>query len=128
MLVTSKRLNIALDALAPGEVQRIPVSLSDGNVGYEILNATNVVDCIDRENSEFMVWKEPDGRQDKTGQYRMFSKLQIDPERARGRHIFRLDGWRIALVVSQDVVELFIQLQVTGASFQLLCTDCTSLH
>lgn len=100
-----------------------PVSISDGSTDFELLNVTDIVDCIDREKSDFVSWTEADGRPDKTGQFRMFSKLRIDVLRAIGHHIFRIKGWGVALIASQDVVDIFKRLEVTGVSFELVSTD-----
>ena len=56
---------------------------------------------MDETRSEIMRWKHEDGRPDKVGRYRMVGNLTIDPTRVRNRHIFRIDDWEIALIVSE---------------------------
>jgi hypothetical protein len=85
----------------PSAVQLLPLSLPEACEGYRILVATKSVHCIDEANSEFTTWGVSDGRPDKVGEYRMFSRLRLNPAAVpAGVHVFRVVGWRAALVVS----------------------------
>jgi hypothetical protein len=85
----------------PNAVQLLPLALPKVQTPYHILVATLAVRCVDEANSNFMVWGSNDGRPDKVGQYRMFTRLRVDraavPE---GTHLFRVEGWPVALIVS----------------------------
>lgn len=118
MIVTPKRLNDTLQALTGAAIQRIPVEIETSNESYEILNVLDTVECISVERSEFTKWGPEDGRPDKVGQFRMITKLFIEPEKANAHKIFRLLEWKIALIVSDSVKNLLEEQKVTGVVFQ----------
>jgi prolyl-tRNA synthetase len=43
--------------------------------------------------------------------------LRIDPTKVEGAHIFRPWGWRVALLVSEDVKEALEREGLTGTRF-----------
>ena len=48
-------------------------------------------------------WTLDDHRPDKVGQYRMIVKLVIDSARTGDASIFRVSGWRVAVIVSSQL-------------------------
>lgn len=101
-------------------VQRIPVGIAESMSRFDILNVLDVVECIDDVKSVYTRWHENDGRPEKTGQYRMIVDLRIDPERARGHHLFRPKEWDVALIVSDRMKNALEELEVTGLEYQLV--------
>jgi len=118
MVVTPARVNAALAQLAGAVVQRFPVDVEGSSREYEILNVCDLVPCVDETRTYVMRWGEADGRPDKVGEYRMLADLRINAEAAAGHHMFRIAGWPIALIVSQETKQLFEQFGVTGVSYQ----------
>jgi hypothetical protein len=105
-------------AVAGRDLQRIPVRLAN-RTGYEILNSLRVIDALDETRSEFMKWTAADGRPDKVGEYRMVTRLRVDPRRLPSdAHFFRLQGWLIALIVSHAVKESMEEAGCLGALFR----------
>ncbi len=102
--------------LNPGVIQGIPVSVEGNSEQYEVLNALDIVDCVDEEHSYFSRWTAEDGRPDRIGDYKM-TTLRIDPERAKGRDLFRVKGWAIALICSEKVKQCLEDAGVTGIRF-----------
>jgi hypothetical protein len=47
----------------------------------------------------------------------MIMKIWIDPAIALGHHTYRIDGWSIALIVSAQVKDMFVQHHVSGVEF-----------
>lgn len=84
---------------------------------YYIFNASSCVSCVDERKSEFIKWTPEDGIPSKVGLYRQMSRLIVDPNQIRGEDIFRVKGWRIALIASEVVKERFEQHNVTGISY-----------
>lgn len=83
------------------DIQFIPVGIN--GVEYFILNVLAEVECVDEDVSLFSKWEGGSLiRPDKAGQYKYFEKLIVDAERAKGFNIFRLAGWRVALIVSEE--------------------------
>jgi len=120
MIVTPAKLNAKLNELVGPAVQRIPATVNARGDQFEILNVCELVDCIDEAKSEFSKWMKTDGRPDKVGEFRMILKLRIDPTAAAGHHIFRVGGWPIALVASEQVKNLFEANRVTGLKYDLV--------
>lgn len=109
-------------ALPEGTVQAVPVEIDGVDEPYEILNVLDIVDCVDEDRAGFSMfprWTEEDGRPEKIGDYRI-NVLRIDPARAASHDLFRVKGWRIALVCSERIRDLLISHGVTGIQFTLV--------
>jgi hypothetical protein len=122
MIVVHRRVGLLLEELCGDGIQRIPVRVEE-STDYEILNVLDRVKCIDEERSRIMWWNAKDGRREKLGQYRMISRLEIDPSRTEGKPLFRLAGWEIALIASDLIKGAFERAGVTGAKFWPLPWD-----
>lgn len=120
MPVTDSRLNDSLESLSNGGLQRIPVAIDSAAGNYEILNILDCVPCIDSSASVYTRWAAVDGRPDKTGQYRMITKLMLDPKRLAGHHVFRATEWSIAIIVSEQARAVIASCSPSGVSFQLV--------
>lgn len=118
--IATVRLAGAVAGVAGADLQRIPV-LIDNATGYEVLNALRVIKCVDEQRSEFIKWTKDDHRADKAGQYRSVTRLLLDaklvPEHAQ---IFRIDGWKVCLIVSEAVKGVMEEVGCFGASFELV--------
>ena len=112
--VASPRLAEAFARIAGPDLQCIPVRVGSRE-GYNILVTTRLVRCIDEQRSEFMKWTEADGRPDLTGDYRMVTKLHVDTTLIPPDiHIFRILGWEVAVIVSNEMVEAAKAIGATG--------------
>jgi hypothetical protein len=118
MPVVSKTVGEIVRRVAPGAAEFFPVQIEDAVATYEILNAIQLVDCLDKNRSEFTVWTEAANRPEKLGQYRMISILRIDPERARGHHLFRIAPWPVTLVVSDTLKAAIEDVPNLGVVFE----------
>jgi hypothetical protein len=86
------------------EVQFIPVEVEGQMEPYFILNALQVIRCVDEARSdEVFFWRPEDGEPDKVGQYKNVRGLKVDPSRIGDANIFRPWGWRVILIVSERV-------------------------
>lgn len=103
MPVVSNEVRDALAGNSQDGVQFIPTEIEGTSKTYWILNVLQCRKCVDEQRSEFMRWTPEDGRPDKVGQYRMFARLIVNEEATFGAPIFRIDGWRTALIVSEAV-------------------------
>ncbi|SFR71262.1 hypothetical protein SAMN05428960_0358 [Mitsuaria sp. PDC51] len=117
MVVTPAAINEKLGSLAGAAIQRFPV-LTDSDEAFEILNVCDLVECLDETRCHVTRWTPSDGRPEKIGEYRMVVGLKIDANRAAGHHIFRVAGWSIALIVSEDVKKLFENAGLSGVVYQ----------
>ena len=117
MVVLPAAINQELQRLVGSSIQRIPVVIDEDD-RFEILNVCELVECLDDSRSGVQRWTTMDGRPEKVGQYRMVVGLKIDGTLAQGRHIFRVAGWEIGLIVSDDVKRLFEDHDLTGVVYQ----------
>lgn len=118
MVVTPRQLNSAIQKIAGNTIQRIPIEIESSKEPYEILNTLDVVSCVDEEKSEFTKWGPNDGRPDKVGEYRMITKLHIDSEKAKEHVIFRINEWKVALIINSELKKIFEENKITGVVFQ----------
>jgi hypothetical protein len=84
---------------------------------YVVVNFLECRECIDESRSVFVKWGVGDGRPDKIGQYRQVSTLRINPTRVDILDAFRLDGWNVALIVSETIRLAFERQKITGVRF-----------
>ena len=119
ILVVSDRFVRLFERLNVHEVQFIPTRIQ----GHEeepwfILNPLRVIRCIDDARcAEVQYWKPEDGQPEKLGEYRVVAGLRIDPTKVGDTRIFRPWGWRVALVVSEDLKQALEQEGITGTKF-----------
>jgi hypothetical protein len=80
---------------------------------YYALHVWDVADCVDEKLSRFEKFQVDDPvRPDLAGQYSAFFDLVVEPDRAEGKHLFRLTGSGNEIIVSEEVK---IRLEAAGA-------------
>ncbi|WNG21777.1 hypothetical protein F0U63_02700 [Cystobacter fuscus] len=101
------------------EVQFIPVEVEGQKEPWFILNALQIIKCIDDARcDEVLHWLPEDNRPDKQpGEYRNVSGLKVDPEKIGEAHIFRPWGWKVILIVSEHVKRALEEEGITGTKF-----------
>jgi hypothetical protein len=107
-----------LEPLHVDGVQFIPAQV-DGHPGpWYILNSLQIIRCIDDARcEEVQYWKPEDDRPDKLGEYRAVHGLRIDPASVGDAQIFRPWGWRVALIVAEEIKQAFEAEGLSGARF-----------
>ncbi|MCY1076803.1 imm11 family protein [Archangium lansingense] len=117
-VVTEKVVRV-LTELAPGDVQLFPVEVESRPEPYFLVNVTRLIKCIDDAAcEEVLYWQPEDGRPDKVGQYRDVYGMRIDPSKVADARVFRPWGWRVALIVANDVKEALERTGATGLDFR----------
>ena len=116
--IAETALGAAIAPIAGADLQRLPVVI-DGNKNYEALNSVRVIECLDEAESDFTKWTQNDHRPELAGQYRMVTELKVESRRVPpdGQY-FRVEGWRIALIVSQAIRSAMEEVGCRGALFQ----------
>lgn len=117
MPVTSKKTTDILSRLARSSIQFLPAEIENNQNQFMIMNVLDIRNCVNESASEFLKWSEFDNRPDKVGQYRQITRLRINPKMVNGLHVFRIEGWRIALIVSEELRTLFLETGITGVNF-----------
>ena len=120
MPVVREKIGDLIAKFAPSQIQRVPAKIDtiENEKAFEILNVIRSISCLDERRSDVVYWTEYDGRPDKIGQFRMITKLRIDPDRVGREHVFRIDGWKIALVISDQLRRELLASEVTGIHFE----------
>jgi hypothetical protein len=111
--VLSPRAVEALSPILAEFCEFIPIEVEGQPPGFAILNVLRAEDCVDEAASELQIWDASDGRPEKVGQYRQITKLVLKPE-VRVAPIFRVARFKIKLIVSDDVAELFSRHHLSG--------------
>ncbi|REG27233.1 hypothetical protein ATI61_110240 [Archangium gephyra] len=107
-----------LSELAPGDVQLFPVKVGSLPEPYFLVNVARTVKCIDDEASEeVQYWTPEDGEPERVGEYSAVAGLRIDPSKTGDARVFRTWGWKVVLVVSEDVKEALERTGATGMAF-----------
>jgi hypothetical protein len=118
--VVHARAAAVFGEMAPGDVQLIPVEVEGQREPYFLLNITRIVKCIDDEtSSEVRYWMPEDGRPEKIGHYSSVMGMRIDPAKAGDAQVFRPWGWRVVMIVSEDIKLALERIGVTGTKFTL---------
>lgn len=118
MPVLSMRCVKILARIVHHNMQMIPARVEGYPGDYAVVNFTGVVSCIDEQASVFTRWQENDGRPDKIGQFRQMTQLQLDQSKIPPTDkIFRVAGWDVALVVSEEIKNRLKDESVTGLGF-----------
>jgi hypothetical protein len=113
-MVVSAELADALRAQKVSKLEYLPVAIIDhkGKVAsknYSILNPLDLVDCIDREKSEFRPSRILPGEIDK------FDKLVLDEARIpEDRPLFRMKGFNDIALASRALVDVLTKGNFTG--------------
>jgi len=116
--IANTKLAEAIAHFAGKDLQRVPVAIP-GYQGFEILNSVRIIKCLDEQHSEFMKWTKEDHRADLAGQYRMVTRLKIEAVKLPAdAQFFRIEGWRIALIVSEQIKDTMEAHGCKGATFQ----------
>ncbi|MFE8602350.1 imm11 family protein [Archangium violaceum] len=100
------------------EVQFIPVEVEGQAEPWFILNALQVIRCIDDARcDEVFYWGPEDGEPDRIGEYSNVRGLKVDPEKTGDAHVFRPWGWLVVLIVSERVKQAMEEEGITGTKF-----------
>ncbi len=100
------------------EVQFIPVEVEGQAEPWFILNALQVIRCIDDARCDEVFYRLPeDGEPDRVGEYRNVRGLKVDPAKVGAAHIFRPWGWLVVLIVSEHVKQALEAEGITGIKF-----------
>ncbi len=118
ILVVNARFVGLFERLKVQDVQFIPARVEGHAEPYFILNPLRIIRCIDDARSEEVrYWKPEDGQPDKVGEYRVVAGMRIDPTKVGDARIFRPWGWRVALIISEDLKQALEQEGITGTRF-----------
>jgi hypothetical protein len=106
------------EGLGVDGVQFIPAQVQGHPGPWYILNALHILRCIDDARcDQVQYWKAEDGRPEKLGEYRAVYGLRIDATKVGDARIFRPWGWRVALIVTEELKRAIESAGLTGTRF-----------
>ncbi|MCP3137273.1 imm11 family protein [Pyxidicoccus xibeiensis] len=115
--VVHARVAKVFSELAPQDVQLIPVEIEGETDPYFILVVTRLVRCIDEVASRARLWTPEDGLPEKVGQYKSIENLHLDKTQIGDVRVFRPEGWRVDIIVSEEIKDALERIQATGVTF-----------
>lgn len=117
MPVVTSDIADLLSELAPQDLEIFPVRVANTNQRFAILNVIALADCLDEQRSIFTRWTADSSRPDLLGQIKMISRIRLDPSRVGDHQLFRLDGWPLALLVSESARRVIESVPNAGVIF-----------
>lgn len=109
MPVLRKDLAVAIAMLAPMDIQLISAFVDGSSTEYAILNALTKLHCLDEAASTVTYWTESDEEPERLGQYKMVIEPKVHIACVGSSKVFRIDGWEIALIVSDEIKRVLDQ-------------------
>lgn len=105
------------------ELQFIPVKLEadpNSKINYYLMVVNKEVECVDESKSVFVKWLKNDPiRPDKTGEYKSFEKLILNPvDIPKEANIFRLKKYDLVIVISEKLKRLLEENKVSGVQYK----------
>jgi hypothetical protein len=117
--VVTKEVAELLEHTCREDIQRFPVIVEGAREEYDVINVVALLPCVDKLRSDVESWwTAADGRPDKLGHPKSINKLVVAAECAEGHHVFRLDGWRSIVIVSDLLKDMLEKKAVKGVRFK----------
>jgi hypothetical protein len=119
IVYVEQRIGRQIHRLAGKSVQLLPIEIQSVPEPFLVMNVLDEVACLDESRSKFAKWEPGNAeRPDKAGEYRSVYELFVDPRLAAGHDVFRIKGWRVALIVSEKIKDIIEEHDaVAGCSF-----------
>jgi len=114
--VVSKSFADVVQSFDGNAVQRIPVEIDYFQTDYEILNILDAQECID-DKQTYVQRYTAETNSDKVGEIHFLGDIKIVPEAVKGHHIFRLDEWKIIIIVSNALKQALESNHFIGMRF-----------
>ncbi|WP_223757106.1 imm11 family protein [Myxococcus sp. RHSTA-1-4] len=109
----------AFRELAPNDVQVFPVDVEGAAKPLYIINATKCFKCVDEANSREVQLYPPNGAApERAGEYRSISGLRIDTSKIENARVFRIQGYRSAFIVSEEIKNALEGIGNLGVHFE----------
>lgn len=116
MPVVRAPIGDAIAGAGVSDVQLLEARIEGREEAYVVVSVLRSLDCFDRELSKFDVWTNADGRADPSGRLKTVYQLRVRRPSAPAPAIFRITGWKTALIVNADLATLLAG--VKGVSLQ----------
>ncbi|WP_426734637.1 imm11 family protein [Myxococcus faecalis] len=115
--IVSSRVASVFRELAPHDVQLFPVEVEGTSETWFLLNVARQLRCIDDEASEEVQLRTAEDHEDRIGEYGSVIGLRIDKSKVGAEKVFRLWGWRVPLIVDEEVKDALEANGIQGGRF-----------
>nr|WP_095982505.1 DUF1629 domain-containing protein [Melittangium boletus] len=117
--IFSTRAAAVFREMAPQDVQLFPIEVEGQPEPYHLLVVTRKIRCIDdkacKEARRFTL---ETGRPERVGEYQVVSGLRIDKSKVEDARVFKLWGWRPALIVDGEIKMALEEAGSVGGYFE----------
>lgn len=113
--VVSRGLSQQLLALAPRDVQLVPLIVDGSATEFDLLNVLHCVDALDDQKSIGGRW--PEGSPT-AGQWLYVARAALNAEVTDGHALFRVHGWPLPIFCTDAVRETLEPQEWTGLLFR----------
>lgn len=115
IVVLSQALSARLATSLVQDVTILPTTVDGVPSSLHVMHILSAIDCVDRERSSFELWKEEDGRPDRTGCYRKLERLVLRRELIpSGIKAFRLLGYTTDIFIEESIARKMAAPPFTG--------------
>lgn len=125
--IYSPKLSALIKNMRIKQIQYLPIKIRNSNNnnvihGYCIANYLSVIDCLDRDHSDYQVWTKNnllfwEERSWMLGTFRDVKKAVLDKSKIGDGLIFRLQGWEVMVIVREDIKQEIEKAKITGCVF-----------
>lgn len=118
MPVVRRALASGIMRAAPDEIQLVDVVIGESDTDFVILNALKLVDCIDESRSITTPLSDAQRAYGRTGKYSMVARVHLLSDSVGDAQFFRLTEWPMALMASEQVVNVLQEFEATGVRWE----------
>ncbi|MFY1829499.1 imm11 family protein [Myxococcus fulvus] len=115
--IVSSRVASIFRELAPDDVQLFPIDVEGAEGAWFLLNVAKQLRCIDDEASEEVQLRTAEDYEERIGEYCSVIGLRIDKSKVGSARVFRLWGWRVPLIVDEEVKNALEANGILGGRF-----------
>lgn len=122
--IISNKAKIVLEKYGISLSQVNILDLQDEEKNSYYAMGVDILDCVNEDFSEYIKYEESDHvAPDRIGDYKFFNKLVLDKEKINTKHIFRIKGFLIYLIVSEELKECMESQLLSGVLFEEIASD-----
>ena len=114
-IVVSAKLGQIWKSFAPNSVQLLSAKIVNSEEEWHIANIRDCVDCLDHARSLIKYCSTDDP--DRPGKPRSVMRLVIDPEKAKGHHLFHVSDWKVVTIVSAELKQAMEYAEISGVEY-----------
>lgn len=117
--IVSDRVAKVFRVFAPQDTQLFPVEVEGQTEPHHLLVVARKVRCIDDPSCEEARLFTAEGEwPERAGEYEVVSGLRIDKSKVGDARVFKLWGWRPALIVAGEIKDALEQVGISGGRFE----------